>query len=108
MSRSALTAALNNADSPTADFALSSRRLPSAMKEDLEASAGLALGSSVDARSNYLSSSLVGSLSSVKSRREVSQLPAFSCSRAPGVAYASRRVSLWVCDTNGAVTAQVP
>ena len=78
MSRSALTSALNNADSPTADFALSSRRLPSAMHEDLEASAGLALGSSVDARSNYLSSSLVGSLSSVKSRREVSQPPGHS------------------------------
>jgi hypothetical protein len=56
--RSALTAALNDPDAPVADFALSGRRLPSSMREDMAATldAVASLGSSVDARSNFLSS----------------------------------------------------
>lgn len=54
--RSALTEALN--ESGVADFALSTRRLPGAQVEDVFATteAAGAPGSSVDARSNFLSS----------------------------------------------------
>lgn len=57
MSKSLLTAALNDPDAPVADFALSSRRLPSAQVEDVLGTVEIAQHSaSLSAASNYLSS----------------------------------------------------
>lgn len=57
MSKSLLTAALNDPDTPVADFALSSRRLPSSQVEDVLGTVEIAQHSaSLSAASNYLSS----------------------------------------------------
>lgn len=55
MSKSLLTAALNDPDAPKADFALHSRRMPSSQVEDVLATLEIAASSSLNARANYLS-----------------------------------------------------
>lgn len=75
-SKSALTAALNDPDTPVADFALSSRRLPSAQVEDVRGTLEIAnLSLSLSAASNYLSttpsSMKAGSFVKVRARHSV-------------------------------------
>lgn len=90
--RSALTAALNDEDAPKADFALSGRRMPGSMREDVTTTLDLALGSSVDARSNFLRTSPRTSIGSFKGgvryharirRRDPSRHPARAARSTP-------------------------
>jgi len=111
-SRSALTAALNSAESPVADFALSGRRLPSAMVEDVNATQELAYGSSIDARSNYLASSVPKAGSG---RAGVRETPSGTV-RPPGtqplcagpVCPHAPRLPVWVCSCCGAMGTRKP